>query len=574
MHPTGIGNDPEMRMFPPSVRLVLALSALLPFPTAALAAGAACERDFRAEAATYAQTLRLPGYAIAVAREGRVVYEQTDGYADVAQKRPIRADSIFPVASFTKTYTAAMMMQYVEEGRVRLDDYVTDYPQIDDAAAWLRNPDIRLRNILTHTSEGPAPGTTFSYNGNRFNYVYGVFARITGKKDYARAYAGEIKHRIIDRLGLKDTLPGFPDAANDARIARIVTPYRYDKASASFVADDDLQGGHRHAYPNSGMLSTLSDVARYIDALDRGTLIGKASVAEMTAPFVLNDGTDSPYGIGWYSETWNGTRINWVYGLGPSYSAFVMHAPSERLSLIFFANNDAPTAALQLGYGKALQFPLADGFLRCFAGKSIADIGLDPDPGALETRLSRMSASERQTAFVQITGIASTRRYLESVYGAAPGKALALVQTMRKIDPDYFRASHPELIALIRDIAGRSIVEPMNDLAAAYIATERIDPKVSKNLGDFYGKVGNPAASMRYRSALVAAEGFEANDATIDSAFALGDQHFRNGNIAAGRKYYWIGIRNAVSAGWGAGFAEWRRQQMNKLTGGTGVDRK
>lgn len=73
---------------------------------------------------------------------------------------------------------------------------------------------------------------------------------------------------------------------------------------------------------------------------------------------------------------------------------------------------------------------------------------------------------------------------------------------------------------------------------------------------------------MRCRKALVEASGYETNDATISSAFALGDQYFREKDADSGRKYYWIGIRDAVGAGWGAGFAEGKRQRMRELARG------
>jgi CubicO group peptidase (beta-lactamase class C family) len=528
------------------------------------------ERDFCASVARYAELLRVPGYVLAVARNGRIVHVQTQGYADLERQLPVRVDSIFPVASVTKTFTAALVMQYVEEGKIQLDDYLTDYPPFDDATTWLySSPDIRLRHILSHTSEGTKPGDVFSYNGNRFNYVYGVFVKMTGEKDYARAFAGEVKARILDRLGLADTLTGFPDAADKA--ARIVTPYRYDPKRATFIADDDLERGHKHAYPNSGMLSTVADLARYVDALDQARLIGKASVATMTAPLKLNNGADSPYGLGWFSEEWDGTRLNWVYGLGPSYASFLLHVPSERLSLIFLANTDAPTAALRLNYGNALQFPLTTPFLRRFAttGKAMPDIGLDADIGTLEASIARLPIAARRAAFAQAIGVALTWRYVEKVYDNPSGKPLALVSMLYRIDPGYFRALHPDLIGLISDIADRALIEPMNDLAAAYAVTGRIDPRISQDLGNFYARLGADEASMRHRIALVTAPGYETNDATISNAFDLGDQYFHRGDVAAGRTYYWIGIHDAVAAGRRADFAEMKRQQMNTLTHGT-----
>ena len=537
-------------------------------------AGAGCahergvRRQFCEDVSQYAQALHLPGYAVAVARQGKLVYVHTAGYANVEQHQPIRTDSIFPVASVTKTFTATLMMQYVAEGRIHLDDYLVDYPQIDDAALWpFSSAEIRIRHVLSHTSEGHRPGDVFSYNGNRFNYVYGVFVKTTGEKDYAKAFGSEVKSRILDRLGLKDTLTRVPPS-NDEHAARVVTPYRYDVDRAAFVPDDDLRTGHARAYPNSGMLSTLADLAHYVDAVYRGELVGKAGASTMTAPFKLNDGTLSPYGLGWFSEVRQGTALHWVYGLGPSYASLVLDIPDQRLSLIFLANNDGPTAALRLNYGNVLQFPFVASFLKHFAGVSIPLANADTDIDTWQADLSSLSAAERDIVIDQLVGVGLTQRYTEQHYDAEKGRALALVRLLYRIDPDYFNAFHPEMIALVAAIQDRSLLESMNELAVAYDRRGHIDPRVSQDLGDFYDRIGMDEQAIRYRKALVDEPGYESNDATIASAFALGKDYFRRGNAVEGRKYYWLGIRDAVGAGWGAGFAENKRREMNKLLPG------
>src|SRR6266702_4479077 len=106
----------EATMFPFLARPVFVLctlcfvfSAEARVGDAEMRPGCSGERDFCAAVARYAKLLRVPGYVLAVARDGRIVYAQTQGYADLEQRLPIRADSIFPVASITKTFTATLM---------------------------------------------------------------------------------------------------------------------------------------------------------------------------------------------------------------------------------------------------------------------------------------------------------------------------------------------------------------------------------------------------------------------------------------------------------------------------------
>ncbi|WP_049974467.1 serine hydrolase [Azospirillum sp. B4] len=94
----------------------------------------------------------IPGAAVGYARDGRVRFVRTYGHADMATGRPVTIDTVFPIASITKTLTAAAILRLEGEGRLRLDDPVApylDFPLVNPhqpAAA------ITFRHLLTHTS--------------------------------------------------------------------------------------------------------------------------------------------------------------------------------------------------------------------------------------------------------------------------------------------------------------------------------------------------------------------------------------------------------------------------------------
>src|SRR5262249_44757636 len=69
------------------------------------------QEAFRREAAGFSKLLQLPGLSIAVVQDGRIIYRQNEGFADAERKLPIRDDSIFWIASVTKTFSAAIIMQ-------------------------------------------------------------------------------------------------------------------------------------------------------------------------------------------------------------------------------------------------------------------------------------------------------------------------------------------------------------------------------------------------------------------------------------------------------------------------------
>ena len=63
----------------------------------------------------------LPGAALAVAKEGRLVYARGFGYVDVEKKQPVKPESLFRIASISKPFTAVAILQLVEQGRLALD---------------------------------------------------------------------------------------------------------------------------------------------------------------------------------------------------------------------------------------------------------------------------------------------------------------------------------------------------------------------------------------------------------------------------------------------------------------------
>jgi CubicO group peptidase (beta-lactamase class C family) len=263
-----------------------------------------------------ASDLGLPGFVAGVVQNGRLSMVQAEGFANLEKQIPMSRDHIFYVASLTKTFTAVMMMQYVQEKKISLDDYLLDYPflSVGYTPDRLLHPETRLKHFLSHTSEG-TPGDNFVYSGNRYNFVYGVFEKMSGNTHHYDACAQEFKKRIGDPLNLSSTLSGYPVDKADPRIPRIVTAYLLDEEHAHATVDAGAPHGTTH-FPATGLLTTVDDLAKYMIALDENTLLTPESYIHMTQPFVLNDGRRSPYGLGWSTQIVGGQSVHWHYGYG------------------------------------------------------------------------------------------------------------------------------------------------------------------------------------------------------------------------------------------------------------------
>src|SRR5215207_7494269 len=121
------------------------------------------------------QELKIPAYSAALVKDQKVLWAKGFGYADVENKILATEHTPYHLASLTKTFASTIVMQLVQDGKVRLDDPVSKYGIILESDGV-----ITVRNLLSHTSEGN-PGEQYRYNGNRFAELDKVVQRASGK---------------------------------------------------------------------------------------------------------------------------------------------------------------------------------------------------------------------------------------------------------------------------------------------------------------------------------------------------------------------------------------------------------
>lgn len=173
---------------------------------------AADSDGFEAELESLQQFLHIPGLSILVKRGPAVLYERQLGYADIDGRVPVDAGTMFPIASVTKTLSTVLLLQLVQEGALSPEDPVAGY--LDEFDPGL---DIRIKHILSHTSEG-IPGEEYLYSG-RFALGGQFIEQATGLR-----YADLMRSRIFDRAGMADTIPMIERADLDRlgkRVAKI-----------------------------------------------------------------------------------------------------------------------------------------------------------------------------------------------------------------------------------------------------------------------------------------------------------------------------------------------------------------
>ena len=283
--------------------------------------------------------LKIPGMSAVIVRDQQVLWSKGFGFADTDKQVPATPETLYHVASLTKTLAATLVLGLAEQGKLDLDEPVSKY------SADVKGDAVRVKHLLSHTSEG-TPGDRYNYNGNRFDYLTAVLERKTGKP--IRALLVET---FLDPLGMSASVPSHdildPAAAGPVDAAH---QERYQKNLQKLALPYTLYGSEviPAPYPPkglgaaAGLLSTVLDMARFDAAIDRHQYLKQETQDRAWTRFVSNRGESLPHGLGWFVQDYHGQKLIWHYGhWGTGFSATYLKVPAKGLTLILLGNSEA-----------------------------------------------------------------------------------------------------------------------------------------------------------------------------------------------------------------------------------------
>jgi D-alanyl-D-alanine carboxypeptidase len=326
----------------------------------------------------------VPGTSVAVVRRGEVVLAKGYGQANVELSVPATEDTVYQLASVTKTFTATAIMLLVQEGKLTLDDKVTKHLS-DLPNAW--DP-VTVRHLLNHTSgiksytsvknffktvrkdyaqreilglvaKEPlefAPGEKWNYSNSGYFLLGMLIEKVTGK-----TYGEFLDERIFRPLRMTHT------RINDLHA---IIPNR---AQGYTWNGKELRNGE-YTSPSqpfsAGMLvSSVSDMLKWDAALDSESLITKTILERMWTTTPLGKGEPAGYGFGWQVGKVNGHRRVSHGGGIPGFSTDISRFVDDKLTVIVLANSDQGNAGIlaqglarriQPNLAKAPEAPIAD----------------------------------------------------------------------------------------------------------------------------------------------------------------------------------------------------------------------
>ncbi len=306
------------------------------------------------EVVTLANKYKLFNGSVLVAENGKVIYKKGHGLANMEWNIPNTPETKFRLGSITKQFTAALILQLVEQGKIKLDGKISDYLPTYRKDTGDK---VTVHQLLTHTSGIPSytslpgffndvsrnpytvdefikkyasnnlefePGRKYLYNNSGYFLLGAIIEKVTGQ-----TYEKVLKEKILDPLGMKNTGYDHHNTILDRRAAG------YQKTPGGFVNAPYLDMSL--PYAAGSMYSTVEDLYLWDQALYSDRVLSAASKELMYKPYLQD------YAYGWMvnkARFGNGTEVARIqHGGGINgFSTMIMRFPNEKHLIVLLDN--------------------------------------------------------------------------------------------------------------------------------------------------------------------------------------------------------------------------------------------
>lgn len=300
-----------------------------------------------------------PGISLLVAQDGKIVYKNSFGYADIENKIPITPLTKFRIGSITKQFIASGILKFEEQGKLQLSDklskYFPDFP---------RGNEVTIHHLLTHTSgihsftntdsfyarvSKPVtneellnsfknipydfnPGDQLRYNNSGYFLLGYIIEKISGKK-----LATYLKETFFDPLQMNNT--GIYN--NAVKLENEAKGYQKDGNLYKPALNWDMSW----AAGAGAMYSTVEDLYKWNEALFAGKILSEKNRQLAFTPVTLNNGQKAPtmsYGYGWAINNYRGQEVIEHSGGLDGFISQLARYPQSNMTIVMLTNVTPP----------------------------------------------------------------------------------------------------------------------------------------------------------------------------------------------------------------------------------------
>jgi CubicO group peptidase (beta-lactamase class C family) len=363
-------------------------------PEAAVAAAAAPAFDLERDVNLALKTFDVPGIAIAIVKDGKVVATKGFGVRKLGNPAPVTDKTLFEIASNSKAFTAAGLAQLADEGKLAWDDPVTRHlPSFQMSDAYVTHT-MTVRDLLVHRSglglgAGDLlwwPTTTFTTDeiierlrhvklatSFRNNYAYDNLLYIVAGKIIAqksgKSWEEATRERILAPLGMHGTTTNVEAMLQTADYS---APHSKINGKAAVVKPMPVQ----NAVGAVGIQTNAEDIAKWMQVLlnegkmeDGKQLFSAQQAREMWTPqtpmkfsepkaaLAATRANFAAYGLGFQLRDYRGRKVAMHGGALQGFYSRILMVPEEKLGVAIFTNAENGPAMT------ALQWRILDHYL-------------------------------------------------------------------------------------------------------------------------------------------------------------------------------------------------------------------
>jgi CubicO group peptidase (beta-lactamase class C family) len=299
---------------------------------------------------------KIPGLALAILRDGKLIMAKGYGFANVELNVPVIPQTVFQSGSMGKQFTATAVMMLVEEGKIGLEDHINKYFP-DAPAIW---NDITVRHLLSHTSgiqnytnkgmdyrkdlteddllklaestplDFP-PGSDWRYSNTGYVLLGILIHKVTGG-----FYGDFLRERIFAPLGMDSTriISEADIVPNRASGYRLV---------GGQLKNQEWVAPSLNTTADGSLYFTVLDLAKWDAGLYTAKLLKHASLDQMWTIAKLSDGKPNRggYGFGWFVKQMNGHPLVEHGGAWQGFTTQISRYLDARLTVVVLSNLDA-----------------------------------------------------------------------------------------------------------------------------------------------------------------------------------------------------------------------------------------
>lgn len=317
----------------------------------------------------YVEKEHIPGLAVGVVYDNEILYTKGFGVKNVERKEPVDENSIFHMASVSKTFVATGIMQLVEKCKIKLDSHLTEYLpyfQLKDD----RYKNITIRQLLSHMSGMPdaddyewdkpqydedalekyvksikneelmwEPGERFAYSNIAFEILGDVIAKVSGL-----SFEEYMKTNILEVLQMKESNFFNPDVSREL----LATPHVFGVENGYGGVVSKIFPYNRAHGPSSTLCSNVVEMCNYAIANMNSGVFGEKRILENHSYSELwhNNGSTgwggytSEVGLAWFLGEYKGNKVRSHSGLDTGFRSNFIILPESGMSLVVMTNSD------------------------------------------------------------------------------------------------------------------------------------------------------------------------------------------------------------------------------------------